>query len=325
MSEAPEADGPLAFDAAVGLLSVEPVQEVEETPAEQAPEPEDPIEAGDQPAEDGDGAETPAEAEQQEPEPETAVEPPHYWSQERKDAFAQLPPELQVALKDEWLSGEKVTQQKFQEAAEARKEAEARAKAFTDLTGRVSQIAAQAEEAFASRWEGMTPDAWLKLSVKDPAQYTQLKARHDAEQAVLQQTRSAREATEKVEYDNWLKDQSEKLGTMAPHLADPVKGQDEMRKAATWLQSQGVEEQAFARMGALEWSIADKARRFDEAQASLAARPKPSQPAPKPGVKPTSSAPVKPNNALETANRRLAQTGDVDDAVALLRLRRNTG
>lgn len=317
----------LSVDAAVGLLNDAPEEQAPDEAAAptadtnppEAQEPdEEQIEALPE-AESDDGAETPAEVDDADkPEPETAVEPPHYWSAEKKEAFAALPADLQKTLKDEWLSGERFTSEKLQEAAEARKSAEAKAELLQGLTERISTAAERAEETFADRWSKFTPEAWVELSQKDPNRYIQLKAQHDAEMSAVQQARSARDAATQVEHARWVSEQEALLKTLAPELADPEKGAANRVAVAEYLKAAGVAEQAIPNVGALEVSIAWKAMQFDKGRAAL--RPRPA--AEKAPVRPAASPSQSPqSNALANAESRFKRTGSVEDAVRLLNLK----
>lgn len=319
----------LSVDQAVGLLAspepeaapVEPVEAAPEAPPEDIEEQEDHPEAPPE-AEGGDGAETPTEAEvEQEPEA-PAIEPPHFWSADAKARFAELPPDLQEVVLAQEREFQRVSGQKLEEATTARKTAEAQAKALEGLTEKISEAAQRAEEVFASRWDQMTPEVWAKLAQENPQQYIQLKAQHDADQAALQQSRTAKDAAERVQFAQWVQEQEATLKTRAPELADPVKGPENRKAVADYLQSKGVDEQALSRIGAVEAEIAWKALQYERGLASLN-KPRPTPPQ-KPAVRPTGT-PSKPVSATDTLNRRLSQTHSVDDAVALLQARRNRG
>lgn len=314
----------LSVDAAVGLLTDAPEQDAPEAEILQGPEPEESPEGEDieaQPeAESDDEGEAPAEVENaDEPEPETAVEAPHYWSADKKAAFAALPADLQQTLKDEWLSGERITSQKLEEAATARKAAEAETNALKALSERIQSAAERAEGAFADRWAGMTQVEWVKLAQEDPTRYTQLKAQFDAERDAVQQSQAARDAARQIEHTQWLAEQESRLKTLAPELSDPVKGAANRGAVAEYLKSQGVAEQDLPNVGALEVSIAWKAMQYDKGRAALSSSKPPAERAPvRPAASP-SQAPQK--RSLADAESRFNKTGSIDDAVRLLALK----
>jgi hypothetical protein len=316
----------LSVDAAVGLLNDAP----EEAPAEiEANEP-DAVEANEPDTEDND-IEAPPEADDPDA-PETAsegegeeveaarppIEPPHFWPAEAKARFAELSYELQLVVQENEKAGSKAATQRLEEATLAKKAAEAKAEVLASLAERIEAAAEQAEATFANRWAGMDQAAWLKLSRENPNQYIQLKAQHDAEMNVVQQARSAKDATSQVEHARWVSEQETLLKTIAPDLTDPVKGPANRGAVAEYLKSQGVAEQALSNVGALEVSIAWKAMQYDKGRTAL--RPRPA--AEKAPIRPAASPSQSPqSNALANAETRFKRSGSVEDAVRLLNLK----
>lgn len=314
----------LSVDAAVGLLNDAPEEQSEPVETVDAPEP---VEAGDpeqeieaQPeADDPDAPETASEGEDEEVEPaKPAIEPPHFWSVDAKARFGELPYELQLVVQENEKAASKATTQKLEEASLAKKAADANAETLASLAERIAAAAEQAETTFADRWEGMDQAAWLKLSRDNPNQYIQLKAQHDAEITAVQQARSAKDAASQVEHARWVTEQESLLKTLAPDLADPVKGAANRSAVAEYLKSQGVAEQALPNVGALEVSIAWKAMQYDKGRTALKPRPA----AEKAPVRPASSPSQSPQStALANAEARFKKSGSVDDAVRLLNLK----
>jgi len=230
-----------------------------------------------------------------------------------------LPYELQLVVQENEKAGSKATTQKLEEAANARKAADAKAEALAGLTERIEAAAEQAETTFASRWAGMDQAAWLKLSRENRDQYIELKALHEAEQEAVQQARSAKDAAMQVQRQTWRTEQIEALKTLAPELVDPVHGEKHRTELGAYLTANGVKEQDLPNIGALEMVIARKAMLYDKGMAGLKSRPTPTQAALKPTA-PAAKTPIQ--SAAETAARRLGQTGSIDDAVNLLQLSR---
>lgn len=315
----------LSVDAAVGLLNDAPDEAPETIETEQVetaevePDNEDnDIEAPPE-ADDPDAPETASEEDSEEVEAaQPPIEPPHFWSAEAKARFAELPYELQLVVQENEKAGSKAATQRLEEATLAKKAAEAKAEALASITERIEAAAEQAEATFANRWAGMDQAAWLKLSRENPNQYIQLKAQHDAEMSAVQQARSAKDAASQVEHARWVSEQETLLKTVAPDLADPVKGPANRSAVADYLKSQGVAEQALSNVGALEVAIAWKAMQYDKGRTAL--KPKPA--AEKPPVRPAASPSQSPqSNALAKAETRFKQSGSVEDAVRLLNLK----
>lgn len=298
--------------------AVEETAQPPQAPVEAAePEAEEPdIPEGDQPS-DLDAPETASEEAGEEVEPDhPAIEPPHFWSADAKARFAELPYELQLVVQENEKAGSKATTQKLEEAALAKKAADAKAEVLASLADRIEAAAQQAETTFASRWQGMGPAAWLKLSRENPQQYIQLKAQYEAEHDAVQRAQTAKDAAEQVRRQTWHTEQAEALKTLAPDLVDPVRGQQNREELRTYLIANGVAEQDIANVGALEVTVAWKAMQFDKLQAL-----KPTlKSQPKAALRPAAAPPAVPSaqREIQTLKNRFAQTGSREDAVALM-------
>jgi len=307
----------LSIDQAIGVMNDAPEENpaVEtEAPVEAASFEGEEIEAQPE-AESDDEPETVAEVESEEQEPETVIDAPHFWSAERKADFAKLPVELQQYVLESDKQAQRTVSQKLEEAANIRKGAEAQAELLKGLSERISTAAEQAEDTFSDRWSQFTPEAWLKLAQSDPNRYTQLKAQHDAESAIIQQTRAAKDAASKVEQARWVSEQEEALKTLAPELSDPVKGAANRGALSDYLISQGVPEQALSNVDALTVSIAWKAMQYDKSRTALKTKP----PVEKAPVRPAATPSQSPqSSALAKAEARLRNTGSVEDAIRYL-------
>jgi hypothetical protein len=315
----------LSVEAAVSLI-------------DNLPEPDAPAEveaeapgAVDEPDGDNEQPEAPLEAEAPDA-PETAsegggeeveaaqppIEPPHFWSAEAKARFSELPYDLQLVVQENERAGSKAATQRLEEATIAKKAADAKGEALASLTERLEAVAGHAEATFANRWAGMDQAAWLRLSRENPNQYIQLKAQHDAEIDAVQQATSAKDAANQIERAKWVADQEATLKTVAPELADPVKGAANREAVRGYLKAQGASEQALDHVGALEVSIAWKAMQYDKGRTALKSKPA----AEKAPIRPASSPPQSSqSHALANADARFKKTGSVEDAVRLLDLK----
>ncbi len=331
----------LSIDAAAGLLAerrakaeatiLEPAAEAPvAAPAEEEPQvhPDAPT------SDDVPAAEAPGEDEPQQPEPaKPAVEPPHFWDAKAKERFAELTPELQAVALEQWKAGERKISSSLEEAANARKAAEeARQKAdaelqsVADLTKRLGDIVPKAEETFKSRWDGIN---WVALAKDDPDQYVQAKALYDAEQADLQRLQTAKQDADRLEqskretaHREYLQAESEKLKTLAPELADPKAGRDRMGKLYSFLKDLGFQDEQLRNADAQQLSLAYDAMKLRDMRGAQPAQPR-RQPAPaKPPVRPASGQGTAPKTSVSQAMDRLKQTGSRDDALAVLKAKR---
>lgn len=268
---------------------------------------------------DGDGAETPTDDDSAEtPEPETAIEAPHFWSAEQKAKFAALPADMQQYVLDNDRQAQRTVSARLEEAANARKAADAEAQTFKALADKIATVAERADETFADRWSGFTPQVWADLAREDPTRYTQLKAQHEADRDAVQQAKTARDAVQQVERAKWVTEQEERLKTLAPELADPVKGSANRGAVAEYLKSNGVAEQDLENVGALEVSIAWKAMQYDKSLTALKSKPAAERAPVRPAAAAQSSS---QNSALANAEARFRKTGSMEDALRVMNLK----
>jgi hypothetical protein len=315
--------GPLSIDQAVEQLT----QTDAPAEAEAAPEPEPEIEASPE-AEDPEAAETPSEDGEVEAEPTLeAVDPPHFWAAEDKEAFAQLSPELQVKILGYEKNRDVATAKAIQEAKEAEKRAEQEASRIAQLNERLDKLIPEAEAAFASKW----PDQidWVATLnqltegyglEEGQRQYLLLKEQHEQDTRQLAAAKVAKQEAEQQSFATFVQSEYAKLATVEPDLTDPKLGAERRQKVVTFLIERGVPAEQVRHAGAVELSLAYDAMRFREARKSgkAALGPKPAHtPAARP-VTPAASIPQTPQRAAAAVKNRFAQTRSVDDAVAFL-------
>lgn len=324
MSETPTTEpGPLSVDQAIAALTPEPVEE-------QAPEA--PVEAaeGEQaegeasaPEEAVEGAESPEAADEatEEEAPVEAAEPPAYWSKDAKEAFGQLPPELQaVVLAQEGPREEAAAKAKADAAAQVQA-AQAEVSKVVQLAEHLSGFLPQAIEAFKSRW-GEAPD-WAAYATEHGAEAAFVaKAQHEQELALLQQTAQATAIAQNEAREASVKAEFARLAEIAPDLADPVEGPKRRTEITTFLVNAGIPAEAIRDISAVEMALARDAKLYREAQAALKARPTP-KPAPvaatRSPVRPAASASQSPQrSALQAAQLRFNLNPSAENAAALL-------
>lgn len=252
--------------------------EAESAPQETAPvaAAEQEIPEGENPEDNGDGPEeatvadgnegTDPDAEQGEPD-EPVIDPPTFWSKEEKERFSDLPRDMQELIKTKFDDNQKHVERQKTEAAEARKAAATEAEALAAITRRVESAALAAEARFGDKWANATPDEWAKLARENPDQYTKYKAEYDADQYALQQATAAREATERVNREEWVKTEGERLKTLVPQLFGP-EGKQVGNDLKAYLIEGGAAEQDLSDLSAVAWQMAYKAMQYDKAQKS---------------------------------------------------------
>jgi hypothetical protein len=322
MSEAPTPDaGPLSVDQAIAALTPEPVEEqAQEAPVEAA-EGEETEGAASAPEEAEGEAEQPAEVEETEadPEPVVAADPPKYWSQDAKEAFGQLPPELQAVVLAQEGPREEATAKAKSEAAAEKQAAQAEIAKVGQLADYLGEFLPQAVETFKSKW-GDAPD-WKAIAAEHGTEtMTLLKLEHDEGLALLQQTHQANEIAQRAKKEAYFAAEHAALAEIAPDLADPVEGPKRRAEVVTYLRQAGYDDGELEMMSARDMLMARKAKLWDDAQAALKTRPKPTAQNPAPAVR----APVRPAAApaqpspTRQARGRFDQAPTIENAVALL-------
>ena len=294
-------------------------QAEEEISSEAEPTSEDDTSEAEQP---GDGEDT---GEEEQPEAEAdPIDAPNWWDAESKEKFAALPPELQEIVKVQEDKREAITQKFKQQATEAQRQYEAKAKELATLSDRANTVFEKAEEAFKSRWDGMTADVWQELFATDPTTAVQLKFEYDTEQEQLRHVSEARRvATEKAQEQHYA-EQRTRLQEIAPELSS---NPQQLQSLGKYIVDSGIPAEAIASATADELNIVYKAMKYDQMQerakaakqTAIASPPKPTPQksiAPAPGRE--TSLPPQERHVAELKNR-LAQTKSRDDLAALFK------
>jgi hypothetical protein len=312
--------GALNIDQAAGLLGSPVTPEEDAAPAEAAEETEI-EETPAEPTAEAEDAEAEAEAEaeeteQDEPE-EPAIDPPHSWDAEAKAEFAQLPRKAQEIILAREGQRDKAVSEAQQRAAETVKRAEAEASHIGEFKSVLDQFLPRARQVFAGRWEGID---WAQWAQEDPTEAFKGKLQYEAEHGEMQRLEAAQQHAQKLAYAKYMEAEAAKLPEMVPDLADKENGPARKDALRSYLASEGLTDADIAQAGALHLKLAYKAMRFDELEAkartALTNKPTPAaRPVLKPGAAPQGSSKTR---EVERLNRRLGQTGKVDDAVALL-------
>jgi hypothetical protein len=235
-------------------------------------------------------------------EPEVpAVDPPHFWSKDEKEKFASLPPEMQELVKAKFDDNERYVNQQKMEVAEAKKSAAKEAEQLSAIRQRVEAAAKAAESQFGDRWGKFTPAVWADLAQNDTSEYYRLKALYDADQLTTREATAAREATERLEREQWVASQAERLKTLVPELVGP-EGKKLGGELADYIKSMGAGDDDLANLSAEGWAIAHKAMLYDKAKS---AKPITKKAAPT-GL--PSKAPPPPRATVQQQQRKALET-----------------
>ena len=326
--------GVLSVDQAVAALA--PKKGHEEAPAavveETTPQPEQ----TETPKEDtqvattteeGIEAEAPGDAEEAEGEEDAEairIEPPRWWSHDKKARFKELPPDLQAVVFEQEETRERVVAESKQKAADERKAAEADRAKITERLAILDQLVPQAASTFQGRWANVD---WQQLSQQlDPGEYNQLRAKFEAEQSTLVQLAKEHQKADTERFAKFVETEGAKLKEVCPELVDDKLGPQRKQDLGKFLVTLGFPAERINAMSAHEASLAYDAMRWRNAQKQAAAlkQAKPqTSPAPqaRPTVKPTASSGGRSPNGARGDQLSRQRTLSTDEAVELLGLR----
>ena len=327
--------GPLSVDTATSLLLEPEAPREEDAGGRDADQDADAVQdeiPAEATAEEGEtaqpeeaAAEPGEEDEVLEPAEKPAIEAPTSWDADAKAVFAQLPAELQTKVADIQAQRDRQTFEAQQRAAEMARRAEADLQGSTQLRARLDQILPRAQQTFGDRWDNIDWQAW---AAQDPGAAYQGEMQMRAERAQLQQLQQTQQQAQAQERQRFLAAEAQKLPSVAPELVDPEKGTERRQELQRFLNTEGIPDQVISQADAKMISLAYDAMRFRALQAQAQqqlGRKTPTQQPARPGLRPTAArGGTSQSRQLDQAKNRLAQTGKVDDAVALL-LARGTG
>lgn len=304
----------------------EPEQAAPETEAVEAPEEaEDYIE----PDEAEDAADEAPEAEDEPQDAIAAVDAPHYWPADKKAEFAKLPAGLQALVAEQEAGRVAAVNKAQQEAVLARKAVEAEVAQTQAINQQLVQTATAAQ-AYHNRvvpelgmpWEQVDWQEWFR---EDRATAATFRAQYDAEREEIQRVEAAKDQSEQLAYRQFLQAEAARLPEVAPDLADPTHGPKRKSELLNYLGGKGYTQDRIGRFGALDLSLAYKAMLFDAAQANaqaLKSAPQKSPPSARP-IRPAAAAVAPSQSArIKELEARAAQTGSLDDVLALRRAKR---
>ncbi|WP_129557146.1 hypothetical protein [Azospirillum baldaniorum] len=330
---APDAGGgaePLSLGDAVALFrDTKTTTETQEPAADGAAPDKIPAEDAGQAPEGDDSAQR--QEEQDEPDTSPAIEPPPTLDAKLRAKWASLDRETQQDFAQWEAAKQEGVQAKLREAAETRKAGEAERKAAEQERKQAAQFQQVLDMAVAELGSQLQqePD-WAKLATDDPLGYIQQRAAWDEKVAKFQQLHAEQqrqaaqqqaEQTERVKA--YVADQSQRLLDAIPEWkADPTKAKAEQAEIRSFLEKSGFSKEEIGQLYDHRIGVmARKAALYDRAQAGLKAKP-----AAAPGK------PVPPGTALTKGEaqavsrdaliKRVERTGNISDAVALLRANR---
>lgn len=307
-----------------------------ETPAESA-EAEQPATAEQESAEQADAAPEGTTVEGEGDEPEIpAIDPPKSWSKDAHERWSKLDRETQEFLASRDSEDQKAIKRNLQEAAEARKAAEAdQAKWKQEREQYVAKQTAYTqalETALQNSFGDIQTMADVeKMQADDPFRFQQWQlhqmrlAQAKAEQQANEQRATQEKHQKRTDYEA---EQTKLLIEMVPEMADAKKSVEMRERAVTmltddlgltmdqlqrWMQDD-VGHEILSNAG-IQKMIADQLKAKDIKAAPLKAMPKPVPAVQKPGVAAPRGAAA--TESIQALRNKLNSSGSVEDAYAL--------
>ncbi len=314
-----------------------------EAPAESA-EPEQAATAEPESPPQGDDADQPeaapsGDAEATEPAQEPSIEPPRSWTKEAKERWSALPRETQEYLSNREQERDREVRRSQNEAAEARKAVEAELakvdQVRKDYEAKLPALLQALQDTHAAQFSDIkTMSDVERLAQEDPFRYLQWQAHQQKLMAVNHEAEQAKQRETVEKQSKWTKhiqEENTRAAELHPELADPAKAQQLQTAAVVLLHDKGFTQQELTRLASGE----DKLSIYDHRIQSLLldgvkyqalqkappkAVPKAVPPVQRPGAAPPKGAANVQNVQALTA--KLANSGRIEDAVALLSERR---
>ena len=338
MSQPGESTGPLSIDQAVAVLDKPQEQEAAPAEAEQ-PTTEEPNTEAEPAAEDASEPETAIEGDSTEEaqeqtegdEPQlSALQPPALWTAEEKKDFDALPRHLQERVLAKETESNRAVSKKMEDAATARKAAEAEASKYAGINSKLDKLIPEAEQTFATKW-GIGEIDWNRVAAEQGVELAfQLKNDYDREAATLQQLQFAKQEKDAIETQKFVANRFDELKTLVPELGDEKTGPAKQLELVNYISANYdvpadvVVKQATAK----QLQMAHKAYLYDKLNADAKAKAsdpkqpnKPAVPA-RPSVKPT-AAPARTGSPQSARINVLSKksTLTIDEAVELRNLK----
>lgn len=254
-------------------------------------------------------------------------DPPAHWKKAAKELFASLSPEVQAQLVAQERERDQHVNRKMEEAAELRKGAESERSSIESerqrLKSALDTLIPQLKRTLQGKYAGVD---WQKLAQERPDQYVALRAQAEADVAQLQRAeqeqkalQDQQQAASQKERDDLARKEWGALLDKRPEFKDPAKAKKFFEDVNAYAIEQGyTPEQIASNVLHLNLITLEKAMKYDRAQAKLPA----AIARPVPQVQQPGTAKAKGDRAAEMRAaqlKKLDQTGDINDALGLLR------
>ena len=285
---------PLTIEQAIQLRRDQRASQAPEGEAVEAAEAPEPTEIEDAPQASESEASEPEtdnaqndEADPAEPA-QPAIEPPHFWDRDGKEAFAKLSPEAQKEVVRYEQQRNAAVSRAQQQAAETRKAFEAKQAQLQNLVQGLEQDVIPEREARLGQWENWFKSEDAKIMARtDPGAFLEQQAIYREEVEQYQKAENVRIEAQATLLSQHVAAQTELLKEIAPDLADTGETGAKLRSdLLTFLSAQGYEPDTIRWISARDMAIARDAMLYRK---GLALGKAAQQAAPKPKAGPQAS------------------------------------
>lgn len=316
---AQQESAPPTRDTLVGLFAAEldaednppaPAQKQEAAPVEAAAEPA----TGEQPVEAAEGTEPDSETVEAQPPATPAINAPSGMSEEDRQRFAQLSPEVQawVTQREQQRTADytRKTQEVAEQAKAAKAEREALSAQLQHYNAFLSKITEQRIEPPNPAMQATDPDGYAhQLGLYVNAKHQQEIARQEQARVTAEQ-----QQIEEKAYNEFVRTEASKLYEIMPEFRDPKQGPALKKAVVEYAEANGFAK-VLPKATAQEVSILVKAMRYDAAQKAAKAAPVVQAPAPK-STRPSPAQGARRTSGFASAVQNVIQTGSRDALAA---------
>lgn len=303
-----------AFAALKAKRAPDVVEELEEEITPEVDEPDTEPTEGEEPEDD---------------HPEPTIEPPVSWSNDKKDQFRNLPPELQKTIVERESERDRYFKQKTDEISGKAKEYEALVQEARQLRDR---YAAELQQVVDSAPMPPDPDLNDPDSDKyDPDRYARLNAKYardrkayDEKAAELAKVTKEREEENKKAMEKWQQERVSFLSKEWPEILDPAKSPALQEEIVRYATSRGLNAEALKYASGPELAVLKDAlygHAVRQKTGDASQRLKKAPPVTRPGS-PKSKA-LSGSEKLRQLKQKALKSGKMQDMQAYLKASRN--
>ena len=258
------------------------------------------------------------------------IEPPTSWNKEAKENWSKLPPDLQKYLSEKESESQKTINQRFNEAAEARKAAEAERQAIAQEKIRLGQSAVTAETVIQAQLEEKYKNVnWGELNAYDPVKFLQLSYEYNQDKMKLEAVVAQRTQAEQAQFEyakqkenEYLLSQKALISKYIPEAKDDESTKSIANSVGKYLTQESeykfTNEELQGLRDARTFAIAHKAMLWDKAQKEAATKRSTVPTKVQTPGNTNTDGPTQESNDLKTLKSKAFKSGKTADIQAYL-------